>query len=104
MVQNSDSTNEEQRCSKPNISINGHSQRKLDDIVRSLSNVVNQHHENVCSIFRETSSFLIHENTRLENVSTIKDESIKHTIERLNSLIDRGNNILDRAEKILSEF
>ena len=84
---------------------NGHRHSKLDDIVRSLSNVVNQQQENSRLILDESSVLLIDdENGKNEKQSITTQESIKNVLERLNALVDRGNSIYDRVESILSEF
>jgi hypothetical protein len=81
---------------------NDHSHPTLDDIVRSLSNVVNQQQENVGLIITESSSLLADGNRQLENFSI--QDTIKHTVERLNILVDRGHSIYEKIEKILSQF
>jgi hypothetical protein len=90
--------NEPQRSliNKTNFLTNGHS--NLDDIVRSLSTVVSQQQENARLIIHESSGLLLDDNNR----ST--QQSIKHVLERLNTLVDRGHSIYDRIESILSEF
>ncbi|CAF0747968.1 unnamed protein product [Rotaria sordida] len=103
-----DSNNKQQQrllIRNNNFLTNTYDNRKLDDIVRSLSNVVNQQQENVHLILNESSSLLSNENNkRLENISTTKQQSITHILQRLNTLVDRGNSIYDKLEKILSEF
>jgi hypothetical protein len=85
--------------------VNGHRHSKLDDIVRSLSNVVNQQQENSRLILDESSVLLIDdENGKNDKQSITTQESIKNVLERLNALVDRGNSIYDRVESILSEF
>jgi hypothetical protein len=90
--------NEPQRSliNKTNFLTNGHA--NLDEIVRSLSTVVNQQQENARLIIHESSALLVDDNNRSEKLS------IKHVLERLNTLVDRGHSIYDRVESILSEF
>jgi len=90
--------NESQRSliNKTNFLTNGHA--NLDEIVRSLSTVVNQQQENARLIIHESSGLLLDDNNRSEKLS------IKHVLERLNTLVDRGHSIYDRVESILSEF
>ncbi|CAF2851597.1 unnamed protein product [Rotaria sp. Silwood2] len=88
-----------------NFLTNSSDNRKLDDIVRSLSNVVNQQQENIHSILNDSSNLFVDENHQpLDNVSKTKQQSITHVLQRLNNLVDRGNLIYDKLEKILSEF
>ncbi len=85
--------------------INGHRHSKLDDIVRSLSSVVNQQQENARLIIDESSVLLLDdEHQKNDKQSITTQESIKNVLERLNTLVDRGNSIYDRIESILSEF
>lgn len=95
---------------KSNFLTNGHRHSKLDDIVRTLSNVVNQQQENARLILDE-SSVLLDDADRQQkddkqslNSVLSSQESIKTAVERLNALVDRGNSIYDRIESILSEF
>jgi len=67
-----------------------------------LSTVVNQQQENARLIIHESSALLLDDNNRSEKFST--QQSIKHVLERLNTLVDRGHSIYDRVESILSEF
>jgi hypothetical protein len=89
---------------------NGHRHSKLDEIVRSLSNVVNQQQENTRVIIDESSVLLIDDEQQKKDdrqsvrLSVTTQESIKNVLERLNALVDRGNSIYDRVESILSEF
>jgi hypothetical protein len=93
-----------------NLLTNGHRHSKLDDIVRSLSNVVNQQQENARLILDESSVLLVDNEQEQKDgkqsvrLSTTTQESIKSVLERLNALVDRGNSIYDRVESILSEF
>jgi hypothetical protein len=93
-----------------NLLTNGHRHSKLDDIVRSLSNVVNQQQENARLILDESSVLLVDDEQEQKDgkqsvrLSTTTQESIKSVLERLNALVDRGNSIYDRVESILSEF
>jgi hypothetical protein len=94
---------------KTNHLTNGHRHSKLDEIVRSLSNVVNQQQENTRVIIDESSVLLIDDEQQKDDrqsvrLSTTTEESIKNVLERLNALVDRGNSIYDRVESILSEF
>lgn len=95
--------NESQRSlfNKTNFLTNEHT--NLDDIVRSLSNVVSQQQENARLIIHESSALLVDDNNRSDK-SSIPQQSIKHILERLNTLVDRGHSIYDRIESILSEF
>ena len=91
------------------ILMNGHRHSKLDDIVRSLSNVVNQQQENTRLIIDQSSMLLVDDGEQNEEkqplrLSTDTNESLKNLLDRLNALIDRGNSIYDRVESILSEF
>ncbi|CAF0743500.1 unnamed protein product [Rotaria sp. Silwood1] len=102
-----ESNNKQQRLliRSNNFLTNSYENRKLDDIVRSLSNVVNQQQENIHFIINESSNLLADENNQpLDKVSKTKQQSIKHVLQRLNNLVDRGNSIYDKLEKILSEF
>ncbi|CAF1599373.1 unnamed protein product [Rotaria sp. Silwood1] len=89
---------------------NGHRHSKLDDIVRSLSHVVNQQQENARLIIDESSVLLIDteqqqkEDKQSGRLLATTQESIINVLERLNALVDRGNSIYDRVESILSEF
>jgi len=85
---------------------NGHRHSKLDDIVRSLSTVVNQQQENARLIIDESSVLLGDDQQQQQSVrvSATTQESIKNVLERLNALVDRGNSIYDRVESILSEL
>jgi hypothetical protein len=83
---------------------NGHRHSKLDDIVRSLSTVVNQQQENARLIIDESSVLLVDDQQQSVRVSATTQESIKNVLERLNALVDRGNSIYDRVESILSEL
>jgi hypothetical protein len=85
---------------------NGHRHSKLDDIVRSLSTVVNQQQENARLIIDESSVLLVDDQQQQQSVrvSATTQESIKNVLERLNALVDRGNSIYDRVESILSEL
>lgn len=86
---------------------NGHRHSKLDDIVRSLSNVVNQQQENTRLIIDESSVLLIDDEHKDDKQSlrlSTTQESIRNVLERLNALVDRGNSIYDRVESILSEL
>jgi hypothetical protein len=86
---------------------NGHRHSKLDDIVRSLSTVVNQQQENARLIIDESSVLLVDDQQQQQQsvrVSATTQESIKNVLERLNALVDRGNSIYDRVESILSEL
>jgi len=83
---------------------NGHRHSKLDDIVRSLSTVVNQQQENARLIIDESSVLLGDDQQQSVRVSATTQESIKNVLERLNALVDRGNSIYDRVESILSEL
>lgn len=93
------------------ILMNGHRHSKLDDIVRSLSHVVNQQQENARLIIDESSMLLIDDEQQQKEdkqsgrlLSTTTQESIINVLERLNALVDRGNSIYDRIESILSEL
>ncbi|CAF1360925.1 unnamed protein product [Rotaria sordida] len=108
--------NDEQHGSIPiknHLLTNGHRHSKLDDIVRSLSNVVNQQQENARLIIDESSVLLIDSEQQQQQQKEDKQsgrllattqESIINVLERLNALVDRGNSIYDRVESILSEF
>ncbi|UJR33205.1 hypothetical protein I4U23_020660 [Adineta vaga] len=89
---------QQQRSSinKIDLLTTGHS--NLDDMVRSLSNVVTEQEANARLIIEESSALLLDENAQIEK------QSIRHVIERLNGLVDRGHSIYDRIESILSEF
>ncbi|UJR13983.1 hypothetical protein I4U23_000986 [Adineta vaga] len=111
---NNDDENDEQQQSsltKTHLLTNGHRHSKLDDIVRSLSTVVNQQQENARLIIDESSVLLVdHEQQQRKDdqqsvgLSSTTQESIKLVLERLNALVDRGNSIYDRVESILSEL
>ncbi|CAF2679702.1 unnamed protein product [Rotaria sp. Silwood2] len=105
--------NDEQHGSIPvrnHLLTNGHRHSKLDDIVRSLSHVVNQQQENARLIIDESSVLLIDteqqqkEDKQSGRLLATTQESIINVLERLNALVDRGNSIYDRVESILSEF
>ena len=113
IIQKDEYANDEQHRSssgKNHLFTNGHRHSKLDDIVRSLSNVVNQQQENTRLILDESSILLVDEerNEKSEKpsvgLSSRTQDSIRSILERLNALVDRGNSIYDRVESILSEF
>ena len=114
IIQKDEYANDEQHPSstgKNHQITNGHRHSKLDDIVRSLSNVVNQQQENTRLILDESSLLLVDEerNEKSEKqpagrLSPRTQDSIRHILERLNALVDRGNSIYDRVESLLSEF
>lgn len=94
---------------RANYLMNGHRHSKLDDIVRSLSNVVNQQQENTRLIIDQSSLLLSDDGQQLEDKQSFRlpndsQESLKNILDRLNALVDRGNSIYDRVESILSEF
>ncbi|CAF5078784.1 unnamed protein product, partial [Rotaria magnacalcarata] len=106
-------THDEQHRSvapRNHLLINGHRHSKLDDIVRSLSHVVNQQQENARLIIDESSMLLIDDDQQQkddkqsERSLSTTQESIIAVLERLNALVDRGNSIYDRVESILSEL
>lgn len=77
---------------------------KLDDLVRSLSTVVDQQQENVRLIINESSVLLLDDSKSSEKLSSTTQDSIKHMLERLNTLVDRGHRVYDQIENILSKF
>lgn len=96
---------------KSSLSTNGHRHSKLDDIVRSLSSVVNQQQENARRILDESSVLLTDDEQQVNDeqqqpirLPPTTQESIKVVLDRLNALVDRGNAIYDRVESILSEL
>ncbi|CAF0973065.1 unnamed protein product [Adineta ricciae] len=96
---------------KTHLLTNGHRHSKLDDIVRTLSTVVNQQQENTRLIIDESSVLLVDDEQKQAKddqssvrLSSTTQESIKLVLERLNALVDRGNLIYDRVESILSEL
>lgn len=107
MISKHDSNDDEAHRSISSKS-NGHRHSKLDDIVRSLSNVVNQQQENTRLIIDESSVLLLDDGQKDDKqsvrLSSNTQESIRNVLERLNALVDRGNSIYDRVESILSEL
>jgi len=102
---------EQTRSTRTNTSLllNGHRHSKLDDIVRSLSNVVSQQQENTRVIIDESSVLMLETNshpTEKPSLCSSSDtqEALRNVLDRLNALVDRGNSIYDRVESILSEM
>lgn len=102
---------EQTRSTRTNTSLllNGHRHSKLDDIVRSLSNVVSQQQENTRLIMDESSVLMLETNshpTEKPSLCSSSDtqEALRNVLDRLNALVDRGNSIYDRVESILSEM
>lgn len=77
---------------------------KLDDLVRSLSTVVDQQQENVRLIINESSVLLLDDSKPSGGLSSATQDSIKLILERLNGLVDRGHRVYDRIEDILSKL
>ena len=77
---------------------------KLDDLVRSLSTVVDQQQENVRLIINESSVLLLDDSKPSDKLSSATQDSINLILERLNVLVDRGHRVYDRIEDILSKF
>lgn len=102
---------EQTRSTRTNNSLllNGHRHSKLDDIVRSLSNVVSQQQENTRLIIDESSVLMLENNSHSTEKPSLcssseTQEALRNILERLNALVDRGNSIYDRVESILSEM
>ncbi|CAF1327703.1 unnamed protein product [Adineta steineri] len=105
---NNDDEQHQSLLTRNHLLTNGHRHSKLDDIVRSLSSVVNQQQENARLIIDESSVLLVDDEQKGDQhsvrLSSTTQESIKSVLERLNALVDRGNSIYDRVESILSEL
>jgi ABC-type uncharacterized transport system ATPase subunit len=87
---------------KNHLLMNGHRHSKLDDIVRSLSHVVNQQQENTRLIIDESTVLMLDNEQHGKQSDT--QEALRNILDRLNTLVDRGNSIYDRVESILSEL
>ena len=96
--------NPSEQASLPVPKATGQYYTKLDDIVRSLSSVVDQQQENVRLIINESSVLLLEDSKPSEKQSSTTQESIKYVLERLNTLIDRGHTVYDRIDGILSKI